>query len=57
MHVHGWMGKKLHVNLNNCEITQFQTQPYANLYLGYVLTLDKNSGSSSVFYVDIGNLT
>jgi aldehyde:ferredoxin oxidoreductase len=32
--MYGWMGEILHVNLNNSEITQFQTQPYANLYLG-----------------------
>jgi aldehyde:ferredoxin oxidoreductase len=30
----GWMGKILHVNLSNCEIKQFPTQPYAKLYLG-----------------------
>jgi aldehyde:ferredoxin oxidoreductase len=32
--MYGWMGKILHVNLSNSEITQFQTGPYANLYLG-----------------------
>jgi aldehyde:ferredoxin oxidoreductase len=32
--MHGWMGKILHVDLNNSEITQFATQPYAEKYLG-----------------------
>ena len=32
--MNGWMGKILHVNLSNSEITQFSTQPYSELYLG-----------------------
>ena len=32
--MHGWMGKILRVNLNNSEISQFPTQPYADKYLG-----------------------
>jgi len=32
--MHGWIGKILHVNLNNLETTHFSTQPYAEKYLG-----------------------
>jgi len=32
--MHGWMGKILHVNLNNLEITHLSTQPYIEKYLG-----------------------
>ncbi len=32
--MYGWMGKILHVNLSDSEITQFSTQPYTELYLG-----------------------
>jgi aldehyde:ferredoxin oxidoreductase len=32
--MYGLMGKILHVKLNHCEITQFPTGPYADLYLG-----------------------
>jgi aldehyde:ferredoxin oxidoreductase len=34
MFMHGWMGKIMQVNLNNSEITQFSTKPYAEKYLG-----------------------
>ncbi|OGP54389.1 MAG: hypothetical protein A2Y65_09350 [Deltaproteobacteria bacterium RBG_13_52_11] len=32
--MYGWMGKTLHVNLNNSEIKTIATQPYAEQYLG-----------------------
>ncbi|HUT67793.1 MAG TPA: aldehyde ferredoxin oxidoreductase N-terminal domain-containing protein [Dehalococcoidales bacterium] len=32
--MHGWMGRILHVDLNNAAITEFSTQPYAEKYLG-----------------------
>lgn len=32
--MYGWMGRILHVDLNNSKITQFSTQPYAEKYLG-----------------------
>ena len=32
--MYGWMGKILHVNLNNSEIRTISTQPYAGQYLG-----------------------
>jgi aldehyde:ferredoxin oxidoreductase len=32
--MYGWMGKILHVDLNNSRITEFSTQPYAEKYLG-----------------------
>ncbi len=34
MFMNGWMGKIMHVNLNNAEITQFSTRPYGEKYLG-----------------------
>ncbi len=32
--MHGWMGKILHIDLDTSKITDFQTQPYAEKYLG-----------------------
>ena len=32
--MYGWMGKILHVDLNNSRMTEFSTQPYAEKYLG-----------------------
>jgi aldehyde:ferredoxin oxidoreductase len=32
--MYGWMGKILHVNLNNSEIKTIATQPYAEQYIG-----------------------
>ena len=32
--MYGWIGKILHVDLSQCEVKQFPTQPYADRYLG-----------------------
>ena len=32
--MNGWMGKILHINLNNSEIKTIATQPYAERYIG-----------------------
>jgi aldehyde:ferredoxin oxidoreductase len=34
MCMYGWMGKILHINLNNSEIKTIATQPYAERYIG-----------------------